>query len=257
MLGELLEIMHTCTDRWTTLHADLHEWQDDDGLAAASQARSTSFGVTRSRPPGLPAGYGHGIDRGRLAVDRATGLILRLEAVHDGRPVRRVEVTDLVLDAAVDPSTFSVEPPAGSVPPDPAHHSSLPPAEAARHVPFTVFAPAASLGDYPWTAFVATGPNHPVRLYLHQIGTPLGRHLNRVSILQAADPAALPDVTRWSAVDLDGGPGHAWTEDAATDLVAWRDGTGIWIQNAADLDAARALLQSLRVVPRDGGPGTT
>lgn len=58
-------------------------------------------------------GIGSGADEYRFNIDAEVGIILRSEAILDGRPFRILEMTELEIDSALDEKTFRIEPPNG------------------------------------------------------------------------------------------------------------------------------------------------
>jgi hypothetical protein len=367
MLGEALELMHTTTDRWTTVRATIEEWSDQDLLAFAAERTSDAVFGAGSRPPGAPSRHGHGVretrhvlvarsDRavrlesrlddgthlvvlgadgsvltvgpdgagdswpgarlsigwlhlglvgamlapdliagafrlrvsgtatvagrgclvaealgrpehlrqsrdlfghgvpgGIVTIDRATGLVLRAEAVDAGQVVRRAEMTEVEVDGPpAEDALFSTEAPPGSGRPDPARRRSLPLREAAACLPFALLAPPPTDEDYPWTALLTGPPPGATGVVLHRVGGPLRPGRGLVSITESADPKALPDTAGWRSVTVDGLPAHAWEGGGTAHLTAWREGTGVWIQNADGPADAEVLLRSLRPVDRTG-----
>jgi hypothetical protein len=362
MLGELLELMHTSDERWSTLRATAHEWKDGDALDERAAAAGSAFFGRPATPPGAPprggttgiresrltviarsqpavrlelpehehlrlvvigpdggnlivqadgtaqsepvhqlamgwwhlglvgpmlapnvlsgafrlrtvgtcsvAGrecltatglarpefvpfgpdlLGQGVTQAELAVDRATGLIMRLEATHAGRPVHRVEIQDLELDTAIEPDAFSIEPPPGSTARDPADGMPMAVDEIAARVPFTLLTPAPIPGRYPWMGHLMRTPHGSVAVMLSPIGRVV-RGNPLVSIVESADQERLPDVTQWQPVGVADRSGHAWADEHSAHLVVWREGTGVWIRNAANLAAAQELARSLEPV---------
>jgi hypothetical protein len=367
MLAELLELLHTAEDRWTSLQADLSVWKDRDGLDAAADRASAAFlgAPAAGRPPGSPhsgdstgteeatlsvtatsrravrverttdggrdllvvdagggvlqvdpqgvadtepnphrsvawirlellapmlapailagacrlqvtgatvvAGreciaavavlrpetvdlvhnlLGYGVRRVELAVDRATGVVLRMQATDDdGRPLHRVEARSVRYDAPVDDALFSLEPPPGTTSIDQSRSGPVTIQEAARLVPFTLFAPPAGQADYPWSALVTPAlPGRPATVHLHQLGMrrPTGRRMTFV--VQTTDPVCMPEVTDWQPVRIGDLDAHTWTGERSTHLAVWRDGTGVWIRDADSPEAAAALLRSMQPV---------
>ncbi len=86
-----------------------------------------------------------GCDEVRLAIDAERGVVLRLEALFQGKPVRLVEVADVVFDGPIDDERFRFELPPGETPRTaaeayPTHNVTL--EQAAREASFTVWTPA-------------------------------------------------------------------------------------------------------------------
>jgi hypothetical protein len=52
-------------------------------------------------------------DRYRFNIDAEAGVILRSEAILDGRPFRILEVTELEIDPTFGEEIFRIEPPNG------------------------------------------------------------------------------------------------------------------------------------------------
>lgn len=68
--------------------------------------------------------FGAGADEYQLELDRATGIVLRVEARLAGEPFQVIEVVDLGVDEAIPPETFVFEAPDGEEPEplDPMRH---------------------------------------------------------------------------------------------------------------------------------------
>lgn len=104
---------------------------------------------------------GYGVRRAELAVDRATGVVLRIQTTDDDRqPLHRLEAHSVRFDAAVDD---------GSTPTGEIHGGPVTLQQAAHLVPFTLYAPPTTPADYPWSALARPDrPGHPVTV------TPVG-----------------------------------------------------------------------------------
>jgi hypothetical protein len=107
---------------------------------------------------------------------------------------------------------------------------------------------SAPITDCAGPAFTPDRPGHPVRVFLHQPGIPLHSGHRVTSVVHAAAPAALPDVTDGDPIRVDDLDAHLWTGNGSTHLTARRGGTGIWIRNADSPDRAIQLLRSMHPV---------
>jgi hypothetical protein len=202
----------------------------------------------------LPYLLGYGIHQADLAVDTATGLVLRVAAVDDAdRRLHTVEVEWLELNPSIDPDAFSLQLPPGAIPRPPERIGPVTIREAAAAAPFTLFAPTPTADDYPWAVLLTAGRRgRPVTAHLHQLGRRVQPGRLGPSILESGALGALPEVSGWTPLQLGGLVAHVWASDGLAHLVAWQEGTGIWIQGAASVDAAQRLLESLHAVPTDG-----
>jgi hypothetical protein len=198
----------------------------------------------------LPYLFGYGVRQADLAVDTVTGLVLRVAAVDDAdRPLHTVEVEWLELNPSVDPDAFSLQLPPGATPRPREQSGPVTIREAASAAPFTLFAPSLTTDDYPWSVLLTAGRRGPVTAHLHQLGQRVQPGRLGPSILQSGAPEALPDVSGWTPLQLGDLAAHVWASDGMAHLVAWSEGTGIWIQGAESVNAAQRLLESLHAVP--------
>jgi hypothetical protein len=94
----------------------------------------------------LPQLFGYGVRCAELAVDRATGLVLKVTAVDDAdRSLHAVEVERLDPNPVLDPDLFALRPTSGSTPRAPEQGGPVTLREAAALAPFRApgHAPAA------------------------------------------------------------------------------------------------------------------
>ncbi len=149
-------------------------------------------------------------DEGELVVDRERGIVLRKATMLDGEPVEVVELTELELDAPLDPELFEpvlVDEPA-CVAPGRKHLGQLTVEQAAAHVPFTVFVfpaiwPRANLhvtllGEMVWLT------------YSDFDGVREGSAARQVSVRQQGRPHETSMPERTARIDLDGAEALAW-----------------------------------------------
>jgi outer membrane lipoprotein-sorting protein len=133
----------------------------EPGARAVVAGRAAHLVGARPRrthePPGdlVPAGC----DEVRLAIDAERGVVLRIESLARGQPVRLIEVAQIVFDAPIDDERFRFELPPGEQPRTaaeayPTENVTL--EQAAREASFTVWIP----GRLPprWRAHVLFRP---------------------------------------------------------------------------------------------------
>jgi hypothetical protein len=98
-----------------------------------------------------------------LVIDAERGIVLEDTVLLDGQPATRLVLDELVFDEAIPPETFVFRPPAGErlrtfwQVPAPAATAALPLLDAARSVPFTVFALDGGPDDWALAAILPPG----------------------------------------------------------------------------------------------------
>jgi hypothetical protein len=186
-------------------------------------------------------------DEYELAIDRETGMLLRVVVRHRGEDVSRTEVVELSVNQPIDDALFTFVPPPGEEVqgvdlPQAEHVRSL--SELAQRAPFAVFAPAPEAPGWRRDLTLFRGaPGYPLQ-------ATLAFHCGHAQFQIAQTPAATPDVILDEFVTND--QPEAWHEDVRSGrrlLIRqpqhdWEptmvrlelDGTGITL-SSADLDA--------------------
>ncbi len=208
-------------------------------------------GPVRTGPPVLGM---FGLTHFDVEVDAQTGVVLVVEASHEGEVVQRVELTTLELDVDLPDDAFVFTPPAGAAV-RPTMQMPVDVATAAGQVAFTVFEPPRERGANPWIATIQPAqpeadPPKGAQLHIHQLG--INGPLTRMTmIIESDDRARMPAVDEWTAIDLDGVPAHEYlhTDDRGAELLLTRDGTHIWLRGP-DRETVHGLARSLRPVSR-------
>jgi outer membrane lipoprotein-sorting protein len=96
---------------------------------------------------------GSGADEYAIEVDRASGLLLWVEARRNGEPFKRIELSSVELDPELSPETFELEPPPGESFEKPDFDSTEAMAlhEASAKASFRVFVPESVPRDWELT----------------------------------------------------------------------------------------------------------
>jgi len=119
-------------------------------LDVETRGRTTLLGRAaislEARPRGEDDGgslvhLGMGAERYELVVDAERGILLRSEALLDGRAFKVVEVEEVAFDQDLSPEMFSLTAPSGEGFEAERSHRQLPFAELSSAVPFTVLVP--------------------------------------------------------------------------------------------------------------------
>jgi hypothetical protein len=86
---------------------------DDVPVTEVTEGGRPAWRLVAPVTPNKLAGPGGSGDRLEVVVDRETGFPLRITETLAGRFLHEVRLSNLVVDATVDPATFTLDPPAG------------------------------------------------------------------------------------------------------------------------------------------------
>jgi hypothetical protein len=182
-----------------------------------------------------------------IELDAATGLVLKFETSIDGQKFRSFEMSNVIIDTALDANLFDELPPADA-PTRPAKQMAEPVEVIAERVDFALFSPPDSC-----TAFLRDSKSdEPQVVQIHRMPTSQrlgpGGLPSFLQLIESTSAESVADPSQWESIELDGRLGWIWQPDAGGEVHIRldRDGTHIWLRGLHDrseaLDVARSLV---------------
>ncbi len=178
-------------------------------------------------------GLGPGAERYLLEFDAERGIVLSVEAIHEGETFRCTEAVEIAFDEHLDDELFVFRAPSGESVRSPRElHSQpehVPITEAQQRAPFTVLTPARVPAGW-HASCVYFGPSQrPAAAARVQLSYRSDSAHENVAISQRslADPDSFADTEGWQKVDREGMSLDVRHEGHQSELRLEREGTAV------------------------------